>query len=91
MKAGKTLRLALPHVGVALLTISFVTLLPTGLYYAFAIYCGVTDGDFGGPLNFILIPVVFFCLGVALAALVTVPTSIVLHWFWHRRNRGDMH
>ena len=79
MKAARIIQLTLPHVMVGLLTVGLVTFIPSVLYYAWAIIAGIVAGDFGGPLNFILIPLIFFVLGVALAIFITMPFSILVH------------
>ena len=81
MKMRSFLSAVASHLMVGLWTVGLVTMIPSALYYAWAFYAGMTEGDFGGPANFIIIPFLAFFLGLVIALFITVPASVLIDIF----------
>lgn len=64
----------------------FVTAVPIVVYGVLVIVGVAFYGDMGGPLNFIIVPVLSVFLGVATTLLVYVPLCLGFE-FWRRRSR----
>jgi hypothetical protein len=68
------------HVLAAICSTVFVTAVPI-IAYGILVIIGVTlYGDMGGPLNFIIVPILSFLLGAAITSLVYAPLSLIFEF-----------
>lgn len=74
----------LAYTAATVVAVLFASAIPTAAYLALTLYTTVTVGDFGGPLNFVLIPLASAGIG-ALAVATFVPLAAIA-----RRFRGGV-
>ena len=65
------------HILASICSAGFLAFLPLALYCAWVIPAAVSAADLGGPLNFIIIPLLGGLVGIALSIVVYFPLSLL--------------
>jgi hypothetical protein len=74
------------HILAGICSTAFIAILPIVVYGILVVMGVILFGDVGGPLNFILIPILSLALGVVLSGFVYAPLCLLLAFLrrrWH--------